>query len=152
MDNFINYIIFLSGSVVGGIIVYVFKTFVEHELAAYRSIEAIRATEFAKGAASFRAAFVDVIFILRQNIEGVHHELIPKIFTKETLIAHEKAKILFEPFLDKNTLIRFNNAWEEYIKCPVNYGTINSNPSSAEESQNCLNHIENLLLYAKMKQ
>jgi hypothetical protein len=153
MGNLINYIIFLSGSVFGGIIIYVFKTFIEHELASYRSIETIRTTEFNKAAATFRVTFVDVIFALRQNTEGKMEKMTTKIITNEVLIIQEKAKILFEPSLAISDTKSFNDAWSEYAGCRNSYQKDNNNPDPQikEESQHCLSHIEALLFYAKPK-
>jgi hypothetical protein len=141
------------GVVAGGLIV----GFANHFLSKSRSIEAIRITEFNKGASVFRAAFVDIIYSLRQNSE-MGSELIAKIITPEILLAHEKAKILFEPFLNKSELQGFNMAWENYVNCKYNYYThLTSDPSAGSDndrkqfSQFCLDHIDKLLNYAKPK-
>jgi hypothetical protein len=137
---------FSIGAVAGGVVIGLFN----HFLSKSRSIEAIRITEFNKGAAAFRAAFVDIIFLLRRHKEGASG-LIPKIISDGVIVNHEKAKILFEPFVEKSDIPGFNSAWDAYTKCRVNYGTVNTNPTRAEEGQFCLNHIDTLLSYAKPK-
>ena len=141
------------GVVAGGLIV----GFANHFLSKSRSIEAIRITEFNRGASVFRAAFVDIMYSHRQNSE-MGSELIAKIITPEILLAHEKAKILFEPFLNKSDLQGFNVAWENYMNSKYSYYT--QAPSSHLEghsndrkdfSKYCLNHIDALLSYAKPK-
>ena len=146
MITFANTLTFTSGGVLGILIGY----FIEHQLARSRSIEAIRITEFNKGAAVFRAAFVDTVFLLRRHKEGASG-LIRKIISDTVLVDQEKAKILFEPFLDKTVLGDFGMAWDAYVNSRINYGSINANPTKAEESQFCLDHIDKLLYYAKPK-
>ena len=115
--------------------------------------------EFNKAAGVFRAAFVEVIHLLRENMED-GKELISKILTAQLLIELEKAKILFEPFLDKTTLIGFNRAWGEYTECRHTQGRYNysysdgrtSDEDRKARSRYCLDHIDNLLdNYAKPK-
>lgn len=37
-----------------------------------------------------------------------------RIISQDILITHEKAKILFEPFVPADTRVGFNTAWENY--------------------------------------
>ena len=139
-------ITFSFGSIVG----FIASELIKDRLARNRNIETLQITEFNKGAAAFRAAFVDTIFLLRRHKEGAS-SLIRKIITDSVIVEQEKAKILFEPFLSKTDLPAFNVAWDTYINSRLNYGDINSNPTKVEEGQFCLDHIDNLLAYAKPK-
>lgn len=69
-----------------------------HWFAQRRNMQIIRITEFNRGAAAFRAAFTDVKLKLRDN-SRTGDELITRIIPRDVRIEHEKAKILFEPFL-----------------------------------------------------
>jgi hypothetical protein len=145
-----NTIAAILGAIVGGII-GIFSTLCATRSARSTSLEVIRITGFNKAAATFRVAFVNVIFALRQNIEGRREEMTIKIITNEVLVIQEKAKILFEPFLAKSDTERFNDAWGKYAGCRYSYQKDNNNPDPQikEESQYCLNHIKALLIYAK---
>lgn len=128
-----------------------------HQLASSRNIEAIRITEFNKGAAEFRSAFVDTIYLLRQNKDS-GSDFIKKIITPDALISHEKAKILFEPFIDESAFQGFTNAWDNYANCQFNYyaqvasshdGVTPLNADLKDMSNYCLIQIDNLMQYAK---
>jgi hypothetical protein len=74
------------------------------------------------------------------------------------LVAHEKAKILFEPFLDRKALAGLDDAWGKYEKSRETYDqqvtswSSNHDPEYKKDfSKYCLNHIDNLLSYAKPK-
>lgn len=121
-----------------------------HWFAQRRNMQIIRITEFNRGAAAFRASFVDTIFLLRRYKEGASG-LIHKIINDAVIVEQEKAKILFEPFLNKTALPAFNTAWDAYVNSRMNYGAINHNPTKEEEGQFCLDHIDNLLTYANPK-
>lgn len=147
-----NTIATILGAIVGGII-GIFSTLYATRSARSTSLEGIRITEFNKASATFSVSFVDVIFALRQNTEGKMKEMTTKIITNEVLVNQEKAKILFEPFLAKSDIGRFNDAWDEYASCRYNYQKDNNNPDPQikEESQYCLSRVETLIKYAKPK-
>ncbi|MGD0231575.1 MAG: hypothetical protein ABSC19_14680 [Syntrophorhabdales bacterium] len=133
-------IIGLGGTFLGAFITYRF--------ALRLNRETLRITEFNKAAAAFRAAFVEVMYWFRQRSD-VEGKMIPQILTDHVLVDHEKAKIVFEPFLEKTQLAGFNEAWEEYVQCRVNYGGENS--SRSDERQYCLGYINRLFGYAAPK-
>lgn len=112
-DTIIGAIIGVGGAIIGvilaGPITYWFSKKLIRE-SHRNNLVAIQLIEFTKAAAVFRAAFVDVEFDLHQNIEGITQEKITKIFNRTTLIGHEKAKILFQPFLNKSDLVGFNKS------------------------------------------
>lgn len=147
---------YLSGGIIGGVLGYLLKTQIDHRLAIARNYETIRVTEFNKAAAVFRAEFVNEIFMLRKNITS-GDEFVSRIITDETIIRHEKARIIFGPFIDASDLSGFNEAWEKYKNCEYNYFSQAQtyNPANItnrkEFSQVYLNHIENLLEFAKPK-
>jgi len=151
----------IVGGIIGGIM-GIGGTYFGYPLTRYMNLETIRIAEFNKAAAVFRAAFIDTIFLLRRNIE-TGGQFVDKIITLESLIAHEKAKIIFEPFLPDSVLDGFTTAWSGYQNCENNYYIATKHPSRhpvfhptsiksrKDFSQYYLSHIENLLEYAKPK-
>jgi hypothetical protein len=126
-----------------------------HWFAQRRNMQIIRITEFNRGAAAFRAAFTDVKLKLRDN-SHTGDELFSRIITRDVRVEHEKAKILFEPFLSAEELISFNSQWDKYENCQNDFyqrdETYNNvNPGRKDESQYCLEQLEALLAYAKPK-
>ena len=104
----------IAGTIIGGILAHCSGTKLiqkTHE----NDLRVMRITEFNKAAALFREAFVMEIFLLRENINTGDH-MPNNIINRDALIAHEKAKILFEPFVPLAELERFNQAWEKYKK------------------------------------
>lgn len=136
----------IVGAVLTGPVTYGFSKRLLEQSRSH-NLEALRITDFNKGAAAFRAAFVNTIFLLRRHKEG-SESLVTKIITDRVIVNQEKAKIRFEPFLDKTALHDFSIAWDAYVNCRANYGTINTNPTKAEESQSFLDHIYTLLNFA----
>lgn len=148
---------------IGGIVGYIVREVIGHKLAITRTLETIKITEFNKAAAEFRIAFVDVVFILRKSERFGGHDT-RNILNETALTVHEKAKIRFEPFLSSSALESFNIAWNNYRNYHNNYlkdkplvlsdsqdvGQYCGN-SSKEMSRDCLNHIDNLLSFAKPK-
>lgn len=150
MNDFINYVIFFSGTFVGGILTYLIKTQIEHRLAIVRNYDILKSTEFNKAAASFRMAFIDAIYALRSNIRS--GEIHPgNILNESVVVAHEKAKIMFEPFIPTSDLESFNAAWQQYRYGERNKEAQNNAIFRKELSQTYLNHIDNLLKYAESK-
>ncbi len=146
----------LSGGIVGGVLGYLLKTQIDHRLAIARNNELVRVTDFNKAASIFRAAFVKEIFLLRANIIS-GNEVVHKIITKEAMIRHEKAKIIFEPFVATRKNVNFNAAWDKYKHCEYNF--LNSSDDyhpdnitgRKEFSQFYLNHIEQLFVCAAVQ-
>jgi len=138
--NMLNVIIGIGGTVAGTVL----GAFITYRFALRLNSN----IEFNKAAAVFRAAFVEVMYWLRQGSE-VEGRMIPQILTDAVLVDQEKAKLVFEPFLSKTELAGFNAAWDEYIGCRINYGGKTS--SRSEERQYCLGHIDRLLSYAAPK-
>jgi hypothetical protein len=143
----------ILGAVAGGAI-GICGTYYATRSAHSTALAAIRITEFNKGASIFRAAFVDVDFLLQQNIKTGNE--IPTHITANFLIAHEKAKILFEPFLPSIDLDGFKKAWDNYKNYDDNYlNTTNSfqgnNTQFKHMSEYCLNQIKDLLKFAQPK-
>jgi hypothetical protein len=136
----------LLGAIIGGII-GICATYYGNRLARSATMETIKITEFNKAASLFRATFVNEIFLLRRDI-ATGDKKITHLFPSEVLVVHEKAKIMFEPFLNGEILHRFNIAWEEYKNCEYNYyATFSNERDQRSFNQYCLDHICNLLSY-----
>jgi hypothetical protein len=75
------------------------------------------------------------------------------IINRDALIAHEKAKILFEPFIPTAQLKGFNQAWEKYKNADADYsqGDRTMSGFKTQRSQDHLDHINGLLYFAKPK-
>ena len=150
---FKNVLIFTTGGVLG----FLLKTFLGHSLALSRIFQSIRINEFNKAAAPFRAAFVDEIHSLRSNSKSGDTDVY-KIISDNTFISHEKAKILFEPFIPSDELEAFNCTWDEYKNYEYTFYTKLKTPyhpcnieQRQELSNNYLNHIDKLLGFAQPK-
>ncbi len=124
MITVINALTFTTGSVLGILIGY----FIEHQLARSRSIEAIRIVEFNKAAAAFYVSFLDDVYLLnhtdpkRISIALLERAEVNKRLERENIdMVHEKAKIMFEPFIAKSDLAGFNAAWSAYHNWPQHY-------------------------------
>ena len=130
---------------IAGVIVLIFATWIP--------LHIFRIGRFNKVADAFHTTFIDVITVLTQNIEGKREMMPIRIITNEVLAAQEKAKIPLERLLPKSKTKGFNAAWENYVNCRNSYQKDNSKPDPQirEESQYCLKHIEDLLIYAKPK-
>ncbi len=148
MITIVNALTFTTGSVLGILIGYL----IEHNLARSRGIEAIRIVEFNKGAAEFRAAFVDYIYKLRHtknmsdadqgwfDMRGIHTETVER--------DHEKAKIRFEPFIAKSDRMGFDAAWEKYRQWPEHF---TKQDNKTDRKDMVLHHLYALLEYANPK-
>lgn len=144
------------GVSIGGVVGFIIRELIGDRMARDRALEAIRITEFNKGASAFRLAFVDVICLLKQSIE-IQYKGSRNIVSPQVLIDHEKAKMLFEPFITSSDLQGFNTAWENYKNYEDNYlgqgKPFNSQKTSDRQAmcQYCLDQINYLLAYAKPK-
>jgi len=136
-----------------GAIIGLVGVFIGSRLSTLTAIEIINRQTFNNAASIFRAAFVNEIFRLQKNIKN-GSRVPDEIITLDVLISHEKAKIIFEPFLTKNELLRFNIAWEKYKNSESIYdqdmttkdGAINADPSKVY-----LDNINYLLEFGKPK-
>lgn len=123
-----------------------------HWFAQRRNLQAIRITEFNKAAAEFRAAFIDYIYTLRHtksmtdadegwfNMREIHTATVEK--------EHEKAKIRFEPFIDKADRTSFDAAWEKYRHWPEHF---TKQDDKTDRKDTVLKHLYALLEYANPK-
>jgi len=143
----------------GGIVGYLGRQLLEHKLAIIRNFQTIKTTEFNKAAATFRAAFVDAIYTLRRSAK-YGNKTPGNILIESVFAEHEKAKIMFEPFLYGADLQGFNSAWDNYRNYQNNYcmgngpkGPIDADAITTTEgmSQYCLDHINHLLSFAEPK-
>lgn len=135
----------------GGALGYLIRTLIEHRLALSRNIETTKIAAFNKAASSFRNAFDDVLVLLRKNFRD-KTVMIDQIITPEVLDNHDKARIQFEPFLDKSSLEGFNDAWDAYEKYKENYNIHKPDDLSIRYiSLKMIDHIYGLLDYAKPK-
>jgi len=155
-------VLFFSGSALGGVLGYLLKTQIDHRLAISRNYEVIRVSEFNKAAATFRAAFVDEIYTLRRSEKYGEKDPL-NILTEPIFAGHEKAKIMFEPFLSNTDLSAFNIAWDNYRNYYRRYHENKVNVENAnsfspgdtdtikEISKFCLDHIDSLFSFAEPK-
>lgn len=95
--------------------------------------------------AKFRADFVEEIIKLRSGQNDVF-----RILDDEIMAKHQKAKVLFEPWVSTCNCKAFNAAWSDYesiikTKAPGNVGNRRSECDAA------LKKIEHLLSYAKTR-
>lgn len=104
-----------------------------------------RHQHYNEAAARFRAAFVEEIFHLRKGEVDVFH-----ILTNEALTRHERAKIIFEPFLSHSERDSLDEAWTQYIQAlkTVAPGSITNRPG---ELKGALSQIERLVRTAQPK-
>lgn len=112
IEEFLNFVAelskYLSGGVVGGILGYLLKTQIDHQLAIARIYKAARVSEYNKAVSEFRAAFAPTIFKFRITAEV---NAIEKML-KEELIPQGIAIEKFRPFVkDKEA---YQEAWENY--------------------------------------
>lgn len=152
----------LLGAVIGGAIGVV-GTYVG-------SVYLSKRQEFNRAAIVFHSEFADILSCLRLNAEnGIgKKELIFKIINTQALARYERAVILFEPFIDDGALDNFRMAWKnckEYMQKAENEWADSKNPADTEWirhfvvstddglnlNQKYLEHINNLLSYAKRK-
>ena len=139
------------GLSIGAIVGYIVRELIGDRLARDRALESIRITEFNKAAATFRAVFIDQIFMLKQNIVTAN-EMVHSIITPAVLILHDKAKIAFEPFLSSAELEGLNAAWLQYFNSDYQPPKVYSpgNVTDRKElSSIYLRNIEKLLEFAK---
>lgn len=131
----------LLGTLIGALL--------NHYFSNYRSSRG----RFNIAADNFRAAFDDVLVLLSKNFrEDSQTMMIDKIITPEVLERQDKARIQFEPFLDKSSLKGFNDAWDTYEKFKENYNINKPDDLSIRYiSFKMIDHINELLNYAKPK-
>jgi len=143
----------VGGAVIGALLVGILAHWSSKKLLEQthqNNLHVIQITEFNKAAAVFRAAFVNEMFLLRKNAEK-GNQMPDEIIDRNILIAHEKAKIIFEPFVSTADLQGFNKAWEEYKNTDSAYCVQNMGSYKAEMSNAYLTHIQNLLEYVRPK-
>jgi hypothetical protein len=105
-----------------------------------------------EAAAKFREAFVEVVALCKSN-----REIEIRTIGFDSLVEHEKAVILYEPFLSKNELAGFRSAWNKYCE---NHRYRNLNdfvPEGGINNENVLNEVSekeqraiNLSFYSKL--
>ncbi|MFZ3138360.1 MAG: hypothetical protein WA126_13335 [Thermodesulfovibrionales bacterium] len=152
-------VIFLSGGVTGGVIVYFFKALYEHYLALSRSIEVLRITESNKAAADIRGAFAPTLAILylakkHRNYSG---DTVPPFDVdrslKEALLTQASAIEIFRPHVSEDKRTAYQEAWEKYRYEVFNYGfdttTFRTDVDDAWKVYE--DHIHKILQFAEIK-
>ena len=118
------------------------------------ALELLQKTEFNKAATVFRTAFLNEIFLLQDNIKTAQ-SMPTNIIYHDILISHEKAKILFEPFVPIVELESFNTAWDKYKRTEDYYRPEmkdqNLKTIKPQLSTLYLEHISRLLDFARPK-
>lgn len=104
-----------------------------------------RIQHYNEAAAIFRSAFVEQIYRLRRTDVDVFH-----VLDEAAIAHHERAKIVFEPFLSGRELDHLNAAWKNYVQKPgtVAPGSLQNRP---EEVRMALSKLESLLSCAPRK-
>ena len=120
-------------------------------LGNYFSIHRDRRIEFNKYAAVFRDEFVDEILEIRKAIDTRDPNKQGNFFIfnfhgENDLISHEKAKIIFEPYV--SDLKGFNSAWYAYTH-GGKYGAIEKD--TYKHTIVLRDHLEALLKFAEPK-
>ena len=87
------------GAITGGIFVY------------YGSVRVARHHSFNEAAAKFRSAFFEEIYRLETGRDEVF-----KILNDAAYVAHQKARIEFEPYLTKMECKGLNEVWQRYYQ------------------------------------
>jgi hypothetical protein len=106
----------LAGAIVGALLAGPVSYWFSKRLATQAradNLEALRIIEFNKAAAEFRASFVSETFLLQDAI-ATGNKKPTQIITSDVLLAHEKAMILFRPFINAENLVGFDAAWHQY--------------------------------------
>ncbi len=137
----------ILGIITGGIVTYFVSYFL---LKKQRSLEA---------AAKFREAFSEEIAKCKYTKEAEIKSILIK-----AMIKHEKAVILYEPFINKSKIDNFRRTWDKY--CELNsYSNINDfvpetginkegyirELSEKEQRDNSLSFLVQLIKYAPVK-
>lgn len=124
MGEIVEFIAFIFGTSIGGILGYLLKTQIDHRLAISRIFETARVTEVNKAVALFKAAFApSLAFIYLAKKHGSTHE-VPDVdaFLKDTLLELAAAIEMFRPFVPENRGAAYQEAWEKYRYEVWNYG------------------------------
>ena len=104
-------------------------------------------TNFNEAAARFRSEFSEEIYLLNNEDADIYKILDEAVYAK-----HLKARIQFEPYLDKGKIKIFNQAWEKYFKYR-NFEGQKIAPGSVtarnEERQKAINVLKDILFYAQ---
>jgi hypothetical protein len=125
------------------------------------AIAIINRQEFNRAATEFREAFAETQRLLAKHYtyERAINKEKPSVFEilNKDFITHERAVIRFRPYLTKDRLIGFNEAWKTYccyddwnipLQCYSQKG--GNDPQKEIEFMNCANiHLNLLLEYAK---
>ena len=93
--------------------------------------------------AKFRAAFVEEIVKLRSAQEDAF-----RILDNTAVIKHEKAKVVFEPWVRPGKLNAFSNAWIDYERLIKTVAPGNMD-NRKKECDSAVDRIEKLLAFAK---
>ncbi len=122
----------LAGAVAGALI----STWATHRT--------VKKQQFYVESAKFRAAFVDEMIRLRHEEDDVC-----KILNTLSIAKHEKAKILFYPWVSVCKRESFNKAWEDHVRI-VKTTAPGSFDTRKTECYSATRRIEKLLLHAKI--
>lgn len=145
----------ISSTVLGGILGYFIRLFIEHRLAIDRIRENIKITEFNKAAASLRASFSSTLsFIYIAEHHTPHDKPDINEHIKNSIFCHGAAVEEFRPFVNSNLRNDYQKAWEEYR----NSVTIDQYALSAEakiegisSEKYLIDKIHNIVRFAELK-
>jgi hypothetical protein len=98
----------------GGVVGFLLRTLIDHFLAKSRTKEERRVRDFNEAARRFRDAFKEELLALSPNLskwEKDTSEILEAAFEK-----HRIAVFDFKPFLSKDELAGFHQAWGDYYR------------------------------------
>ena len=157
MPNFIEYMIFFSGTAFGGLLFYFIRTLVDYNLARVRSREDRRASKFNEAAERFRTIiftqFKGIYPITRLSAEEINN----RILDTNSITEIEAAVIEFSYLLSNRQRTKFIKAMTQYQETYKTFDWKNQQahvmfPSmrhlfKSSPKQILFNHIEDLLKF-----
>jgi hypothetical protein len=150
----------ILGAVVGGGI-GIIAAIIGNRMSRSTALNAIRISEFNKGASFFRSAFVRELRELRSisRPEELRNDFVINLVEK-SIVKHEIAFIKFEPYLSIEKIPAYHRAWRKYsnpsgIKGEENPNLLLEYYCEGKPIKECihlaLSNIENLMIFAKPK-
>ena len=107
-DTIISSVVGVSGTLLGVTIGWLLNRWTMNST--------VKRQEFYKAAAAFRAAFSDEYIALKAVVrpEDVDDDFVMNILSKAKS-KHEKACVLFRPYLSEKKIQEFEKAWNDYL-------------------------------------
>lgn len=100
--------------------------------------------QFYVATSQFRAEFVDALVLLR---DGKKDEFL--LSFRGTLANHNRAKVLFEPWIADRKRASFELAWNEYVKVFRKFVTTRADDISSTGCKEMIRMIENFIKHTE---